>query len=300
MRLTGAVLAISVVVSVLASGCSSQATPGGEASPPSMSPVSASKSLSATVNSSSAATRTVVQSPAAYGTSAEWAYLRDQRAGEGSGLTNIPASFDATAAARRIAQLLPRDPTFEIIDLSGVSGASWRDVMLEEGRSTKFRPDWIVAAELCAVSEDAGQRAWDRARPNGEYAVLMASGNHVAGMIMRVNRRHHTWEYECDQQVGDFNYLDAVKAARRKAPRFRVRFAMSAARESRADSISWALFRYPSGTVEVTPLSAGPPSFYAMRGKTLLPGVLYPESYAFQPFEVPGDNEHGLGRPRGN
>ena len=101
-------LAAVLLLAVSAAGCAKPQVP---ASPPA---TSATKGASqpATLLGSREASHSVTQtpSPAAYGTSDEWSYLKDQRGGEGSGLTTIPSRVSATEAAKRIALLLHMTP----------------------------------------------------------------------------------------------------------------------------------------------------------------------------------------------
>ena len=128
---------------------------------------------------------------------------------------------------------------------------------------------------------------WDRLHPTGEYAALLVEGDRAGGIIMRPNKKHGTWEYEVDQLVNSWGYLDAVSAASREASSFEVRFVPAWSNGTTLRALSWAVFRFPSGVVKAGSLSYGPPESPSINGVPLAGGVLYPQSYVMSPFQVP-------------
>lgn len=265
---TAAVLtALFVLVGSI--GCSRQ-------SPPAATTVSPAQQTSSTAE--------VVPVPGEFLSASDWAYLRDQRGGEGSGRTSIPSSVAPQLAAGRIAQHLAADPTLLVVDLGddvGAGGESWSDAR-DNGGPPVFRAETMTVAAVCTVAGNSGT-AWERLRPTGEYAVLLVDGNLAAGIVMRPAKKSKTWEYEVDQSVGNWGVIRAITAARRVASPFEMRVVRM---QAGGVALQWAVFRFASGDVKSAWLNWGRPVFATVGATRLLNGVMYPQGYVFAPVRA--------------
>jgi hypothetical protein len=222
--------------------------------------------------------------PGEFLSASDWADLKDQRGGEGSGRTAIPSSVAAQVAAGRIAQHLAADPTLFVVDLAsdvGAGGESWSDAR-DNGGPSVFRAETITVAAICTVSGDSGA-VWERLTPTGEYAVLLVDGNLATGIVMRPNKKSRTWEYEVDQSVGNWGVINAITAARHEASPFEMRVVRM---QAGGVSLRWAVFRFASGDVKSAWLNWGRPTYATIGATRLVNGVMYPQGYLFAPVRA--------------